>query len=146
MSMNRTYRRKSGFTLVEILIVVVILGILAAIVVPQFTNAANDARAGNLQSQIKTIENQLELFRARTGAYPTLAELQAAPTDATRGTSFGVMIDNDYLKTSPTNPVNNSQSVAAAAAADVGWVWDSATGAFGASYFDETTGTITTTP
>jgi len=135
-----------GFTLVEILIVVVILGILAAIVVPQFTNAANDARAGNLQSQIKTIENQLELYRARTGSYPTLAELQAAPTDATRGTSFGVLIDADYLKSSPTNPVNNSQSVAAAAAADVGWTWDAATGAFGASYFDESTGQITTDP
>ena len=41
-------RRAKGFTLVEILIVVVILGILAAIVVPQFTNATQDAQGGNL--------------------------------------------------------------------------------------------------
>ncbi len=142
------YSRKSraGFTLVEILIVVVILGILAAIVVPQFTNAANDARAGNLQTQISTISNQIELFRARTGAYPTLAQLNAAPTDGTLGTSFGALVDNDYLKASPTNPVNGEQDCAVAAAADVGWTWVVGTGVFGASYFDESTGTITTTP
>lgn len=144
MQLNRKCR--TGFTLVEILIVVVILGILAAIVVPQFTNAANDARAGNLQTQISTISNQIELFRARTSAYPTLAELNAAPTDATLGTSFGVMIDNDYLKASPTNPVNGEQDVAAAPAADIGWTWIVGTGVFGASYFDESTGTITSTP
>ena len=63
-----------GFTLVEILIVVVILGILAAIVVPQFTNAANEARVGNVATQVSTIENQLELWAARNGgAYPDLA-------------------------------------------------------------------------
>ena len=51
-----------GFTLVEILIVVVILGILAAIVVPQFTNAANEARGGNVATQESTVESQLELI------------------------------------------------------------------------------------
>lgn len=144
--MQVSRKRRTGFTLVEILIVVVILGILAAIVVPQFTNAANDARAGNLQTQISTISNQIELFRARTGAYPTLDELNQAPTDATLGDSFGELIDNDYLKSSPTNPVNGEQSVAAAAAEDVGWTWVVATGIFGACYFDETTGQITTDP
>ena len=138
--------RRTAFTLVEILIVVVILGILAAIVVPQFTNAANDARAGNLQTQISTISNPIELFRARTGAYPTLAQLNAAPTDTTLGTSFGALVDADYLKSSPTNPVNGEQDAAAAAAADVGWTWVVATGAFGATYFDETPGEITTAP
>ncbi len=59
-----------GFTLVEILIVVVILGILAAIVVPQFTNAANDARQGNVETQTSTLQNQIELFAAQnSGAY-----------------------------------------------------------------------------
>ena len=43
---------RSGFTLVEILIVVVILGILAAIVIPQFTNATQDAQGGNLKAQL----------------------------------------------------------------------------------------------
>ena len=42
--------RKKGFTLVEILIVVIILGILAAIVIPQFANASGDARTTNLRA------------------------------------------------------------------------------------------------
>ena len=44
--------RKTGFTLVEILIVVIILGILAAIVIPQFTNASQDAIESALLSQL----------------------------------------------------------------------------------------------
>ena len=61
---------RKAFTLVEILIVVVILGILAAIVVPQFTNATQDAQAGNIKAQLSTINQQVELFKARTNAYP----------------------------------------------------------------------------
>src|SRR5438045_703545 len=55
--------RKSGFTLVEILIVVIILGILAAIVIPQFTNASTDARKASLVSQLQTLRSQIQLFK-----------------------------------------------------------------------------------
>src|SRR5712671_3629272 len=55
--------RKSGFTLVEILIVVIILGILAAIVIPQFTNASQDARESSLLSQLQTLRSQIELYK-----------------------------------------------------------------------------------
>src|SRR5436309_12266584 len=59
----RTRRSQRGFTLVEILIVVIILGILAAIVIPQFTNASNDARKSNLSSQLQTLRAQIELYK-----------------------------------------------------------------------------------
>lgn len=137
-------RRKRAFTLVEILIVVVILGILAAVVVPQFAGAADEARAGNLQSQIRSIQEQIELYRARTGSYPSLAELQADPTDA--GTDWGPLVDNNYLKSSPVNPVNGQSAVADEAGEDVGWVYDEATGQVTATYFNEDTNAITTTP
>ncbi len=55
--------RNSGFTLVEILIVVIILGILAAIVIPQFTNASQDARRNSLMSQLQTVRSQIELYK-----------------------------------------------------------------------------------
>ncbi len=63
--------RKSGFTLVEILIVVVILGILAAIVIPQFSSASEAAKASSLKSTLQTVRSQLELFQVQHGgAYP----------------------------------------------------------------------------
>ena len=56
-------RTKSGFTLVEILIVVVILGILAAIVIPQFSQASTDAKTSSLQSNLQTMRSQLALYK-----------------------------------------------------------------------------------
>ncbi|MBL4591392.1 MAG: prepilin-type N-terminal cleavage/methylation domain-containing protein [Phycisphaerales bacterium] len=99
-----------GFTLVEILIVVVILGILAAIVVPQFTNAANEARVGNVNTQVSTIESQLELFAARNnGTYPDLATTGWG----TVGGSAGTMVADNYLKEVPINPFTQSSTIVA---------------------------------
>lgn len=103
---------RKAFTLVEILIVVVILGILAAIVVPQFTNATQDAQAGNIKAQLDTLNNQIELFRARTNAYPDFAD--AAVWDGMRA--------GGYVKNAPRNPFNGSFSVGTTDASD-GWYW-----------------------
>lgn len=62
---------RKGFTLIEILIVVVILGILAAIVVPQFTNAADEASISSARTQLQSMRSQIELFYSQNGAYPT---------------------------------------------------------------------------
>lgn len=139
-------RMKKAFTLVEILIVVVILGILAAIVVPQFTNATQDAQSGNIRAQLKSLQNQIELFKARStdGQYPDLV-----------GDGWDTMIDpngdgdfNDgYIKTAPKNPFNSQTTVAATAVAGNGWHYVRATGTLGACYYDEATDTLTpTTP
>jgi len=137
-------RMKKAFTLVEILIVVVILGILAAIVVPQFTNATQDAQQGNLRAQIKSIQNQIELYKARTNNYPDIV-----------GTSWlcltdpdgNVATDDGYIKKAPKNPAAPSaeQSLVTAGlvgAAGFGWHYDNATGTFGACYYNETTDTL----
>ncbi len=141
MRANRKHNRAGAFTLVEILIVVVILGILAAIVVPQFTSAADEARGGNVQTQITTLETQLELWAARNGGtYPDLA------TDGwgAAGTA-NTMIGEDYVKAAPRNPFSPAanatdvnavvmadpdaaDTAAAAANPDQGWLYDRATG------------------
>lgn len=140
----RTRRLSKAFTLVEILIVVVILGILAAIVVPQFTNATQDAQVGNLRAQIKSIQNQLELYRARNNAYPTLAQLTADSANADyAGMGWGVMIDGNYLKAPAKNPYNGSSVIAAEPTDGNGWHYDETTGAIGACYYDESTETMT---
>lgn len=103
---------RRGFTLIEILIVVVILGILAAVVVPQFTNAADDANDAAVRSQLQTLRGQIELFRAQNSADPDLL-----------GTGWTDMIDGNYLMGSPSNPLTSSSTVASSAASGVGWVW-----------------------
>ncbi len=54
---------RTGFTLVEILIVVVILGILAAIVIPQFTEASTEAKTSSLCTDLQTVRSQIELYK-----------------------------------------------------------------------------------
>ena len=56
---------KRGFTLVEILIVVVILGILAAIVIPQFTQASTEAKENSLCSNLQSLRSQIELYKCQ---------------------------------------------------------------------------------
>jgi general secretion pathway protein G len=135
---------RKAFTLVEILIVVVILGILAAIVVPQFTNATQDAQAGNIQTQLDTLNNQIELFRARTNNYPGTA------TPGTLvGTDWSDMINGGYLKSAPKNPYNGMTAVGQFPGSNVasdGWHWGPDVNNIyflGATNFDESTGRIT---
>ena len=135
--------RKTGFTLVEILIVVVILGILAAIVIPQFTNASEEARSNSLITQLQSLRGQLELFQVQhNGNFPDLAGgsqadwgvMTALSGDAFTGPGAdpappAVNARGPYIQQPPSNAFENSATVAAAAAAGVGWVYDNANGA-----------------
>ena len=56
-------KSQSGFTLVEILIVVVILGILAAIVIPQFTEASTEAKTSSLVTDLQSVRSQIQLYK-----------------------------------------------------------------------------------
>ena len=71
-------KAQSGFTIVELLIVIVIIGILAGLVVTQFINANQSARDSERKTDINSIANQLEAYYARAGGYPALAQLNTA--------------------------------------------------------------------
>ena len=127
--MKTIRKTKSGFTLVEILIVVIILGILAAIVIPQFTNASTSARVASLQGQVQTLRSQIQLFKLQhNDVLPDLVTNQwnqlmskTNVSGAVDTTATGVY--GPYLESIPTNPLNSFSTVAAAPGASVGWVY-----------------------
>jgi general secretion pathway protein G len=80
--------REQGFTLAELLVVVVILGILAAVVVFAVGNATDDAKQSACDAERATLETAIEAYRAQTGEYPAST---AALTDA----------DTRYLRHEP---------------------------------------------
>lgn len=146
-----------AFTLVEILIVVIILGILSAVVVPQFSTAAGTAKASMLADDLRTMRMQIEIFKAQhlgvPPGYPNL-DTEQTPTEAafidhicmattdsgdtaepgTAGYPFG-----PYMSKIPENPVNakstvtvlgDAADVPGSAANGVGWIYKPASVVF----------------
>jgi prepilin-type N-terminal cleavage/methylation domain-containing protein len=108
-----------AFTLIEILIVVVILGVLAAIVLPQFTDASGQAMDTNVRSQLQTIRAQIELHAIER---PFAAYGPATPLP----TFWNELVENDYLQQAPRNPYSPpaERTLVGAVPGAWGWVWD----------------------
>ena len=148
-------RKQRGFTLVEILIVVIILGILAAIVIPQFTNASQDARKNSLTSQLQTLRSQVELYKLQhLDENPPGIDTAGLRDGATAWAEFLVKTDADhtvnvngkfgpYLQSMPVNAIStNSPANAvdvfvvtadlapggASGAGSAGWVYNRSNG------------------
>ena len=143
---NKRNNRNKGFTLVEILIVVIILGILAAIVIPQFTNASQDARKSSLASQLQTLRSQIELYKLQHG--DTIPDIVTAWTPLTATSTYNSTTFGPYMQAVPVNPLNNSSVVvdgtgAAAAGSACGFVYDK-TGGTGHIFGTDTNGTTIT--
>ncbi len=119
--LQRIHRR--GFTLVEVLIVVVILGILAATVLPQFTSASNDAKESALIQDLQTIRAQIELFKFQhKGFYPGQGSalssafkdqmLLTTSIDRTTGALGTLPLGPYFVGQLPPNPFNGGRGVA----------------------------------
>jgi prepilin-type N-terminal cleavage/methylation domain-containing protein len=135
--MTRVSRK--AFTLVEILIVVIILGILAAIVVPQMLGAANDSAVTATYNELNKLRNHVQVYRAfNNGDLPNVVA-----GDGTWGEI--VTVTGEYLKAAPTNAYvggANGRVITLANTPDVafqtayGWIFDPATGNVWAGSFD----------
>jgi prepilin-type N-terminal cleavage/methylation domain-containing protein len=129
-----------GFTLVELMIVVALLGILAAIAIPQFSSSASEARSAALSSDLAAIRKQIDLYRyhhqeqlpaavGETGAEFIRRLTTKTDLAGNSGDDFG-----PYFLRMPVNPFNNLSTVrigdAAAGANTHGWRFDPVSGQF----------------
>ena len=139
-------RKKSGFTLVEILIVVVILGILAAIVIPQFTEASTEARTNSLCSDLQTMRSQIELYKIQhNDDFPGAGDANFVDSmtiytdiDGAAATTQapGAGVYGPYIQQMPTNPFTDLSDITEEAGSTnlgggtTGWHFNTTTGQF----------------
>src|SRR5690348_14089300 len=116
---------RKGFTLIEIMIVVIILGILAAIAIPQFSSASGEARLSTMRDILRFMRSQITVYKAQhqdvPPGYPN-GNISATPDSATFVAQMCGFTDEagnvsptpdatfhfgPYLSTMPTNPYNN---------------------------------------
>ncbi|MBA4018203.1 MAG: redox-sensing transcriptional repressor Rex [Pirellula sp.] len=132
-------QKRGGFTLVEVLIVVVIMAILAATIIPQFSDSTKDAKSNTSKFNLHTIRSQIELFKSQhDGKVPaSLDDLtKKTNTAGTVGTTSAFPY-GPYLQELPANPFTGSQTVSAASSnpptaatgsATAGWLYHAASG------------------
>ena len=135
--------RCRAFTLVEILIVIVILGILATIVIPQFSNASHQARENTLRDDLRYLRTQIGVYKIQhrdtnPGSNGVFLDQMTLATDEqgnTNATPTAVFKFGPYLSQMPSNPLNEKDTIKFSNSADLttdvddttGWIYNSAT-------------------
>ena len=139
MPTDTSSRSDAGFTLVELLIVVVILAILASVVIPQFTNISSEAKESSLRSNLATVRQAISLYRVQHNeTYPGqggwaefVTQLTTATaSDGTPGTKYGPYL-RDVFPANPVTGTSTGKTVATMPATPSGseaWIYCTADG------------------
>ncbi len=131
--------RKSAFTLVEILIVVLLLGILAALVIPKYSSAAEEARTNSLKMNLFQIRTQLEVYKQGHGNHPSLDNFADQMTKVSNPEGDTAEIGTPgfylgpYLQSIPNNPNTGTNDISAGEVGSSAWYYDESVGHFQAN-------------
>ena len=86
-------KNQAGFTLIEMLIVVIILGTLAMVVIPQVSVSTEDAKLATLRTNLSTVRNAIELYYHQHGqTYPGAKKTDGSDADTTAGEAKNVFV------------------------------------------------------
>lgn len=98
-------KKDEGFTLIEIMVVVIILSILAGIIIPRIAGRPEEARRTKAVVQIKQLEGALNLFMIDNGFYPSTEQgLESLVTEPTTGEAPQNFKEGGYMKKLPNDP------------------------------------------
>lgn len=107
-------RNDRGFTIVELLIVIVVIGILAAITVVAFTGVQGRAKLAGMQSDMSTLNKAIQLYKAENGTYPITPSVNNTYCnggwcgfDQATGDNFIPGLAPKYIATTPQLPTSN---------------------------------------
>lgn len=133
---------KKAFTLVEVLIVVSILGILAAVVIPEFNGHIQQAKESAAKETLRNMRTQIEHYYIEFGAAP--GYVNNNPDSTTSSILFYVqLISNKYVRDEPVNPFNdlttiticsNSTDMPESATGTTGWIYKPSSRTFKLNY------------
>ena len=107
-------KKNTGFTLVEVILVIIIIGILAAIIVPKFAGQSGMAKIATTKANIGSLRSAIRLYQSNN--------------DGTLPTNLSTNLVSTYLRAIPNEAVTPSNSVVATADGSGGWVYVAATG------------------
>jgi general secretion pathway protein G len=107
-AMNRSFRDQDGFTLIEIMVVILIIGLLALMVVPRLRGVADRAKRTKAQADIQELKQALDRYYLDNGSYPTTDQgLQALVTPPTGGRLPSNYEQGGYIEKLPNDPWGN---------------------------------------
>ncbi len=102
-------KHRSGFTLIEIMVVIVIIGLLASIIVPNIISRTDDAKIAKTKQDILAIENALDMYRLDNGFYPSSDQgLQALEKEPTTEPKPKAWRQGGYIKQLRLDPWGNA--------------------------------------
>jgi general secretion pathway protein G len=106
--MNRSVRDQDGFTLIEIMVVILIIGLLALMVVPRLRGVADRAKRTKAQADIQELKQALDRYYLDNGSYPTTDQgLQALVAPPTGGRLPSNYEQGGYIEKLPNDPWGN---------------------------------------